>query len=65
MKDFYLKSVVLGSLSGLFAFLIHNFFDTNFYSVQLGNMMWVVMGLVVAAQMISLNEDSLASVEKS
>lgn len=52
MKDDNLSFIMVGSLAGLVAFWIHSFFDTNFYSVQLGNLMWVVMGLVVASQRV-------------
>lgn len=40
--------LVLGVLTGLSGFLLHSSVDTNFYSVQLGNLMWVVMGLLMA-----------------
>ena len=55
MKDDFLIIVLLGSLTGLFGFLAHSFVDTNFYSVQLGNFMWLVTGLVVASQKIEFN----------
>lgn len=58
MKDPYLSAVLLGGLSGLAGFLVHSFFDTNFYSVQLGNLMWLVMGLIVAAQMCPKEQSS-------
>lgn len=38
----------LGFLTGFLGFLIHSFFDTNFYSVQLGSLMWIIMGAIVA-----------------
>ena len=54
MDDPFLYSVATGLLSGLFGFLVHSGLDTNFYSVQLGNLMWVVMGVIVATQKIAL-----------
>ncbi|MFA6378985.1 MAG: O-antigen ligase family protein [Candidatus Omnitrophota bacterium] len=54
MKDPFLLCVVIGLLSGLFGFLIHASLDTILYSVQLGNLMWVVMGVIVASQQIDL-----------
>lgn len=54
MNDPFLNAISVGLLSGLFGFLVHSFFDTNFYSVQLGNLMWVVMGAIVATQQIAL-----------
>ena len=50
--DPWLQSISIGALTGLLAFLVHSAVDTNFYSVQLGNFMWLIMGLVVAAQKI-------------
>lgn len=52
MKDRSLAILLLGSLIGLGGFLVHSFFDTNFYSVQLGSFMWLVMGLIVTIQKI-------------
>jgi len=47
-KDSYFRSISFGAYIGLFGFMIHSAVDTNFYSVQLANLMWVVMGLIVA-----------------
>ena len=52
MRDPLLAMLLLGSLIGLGGFLVHSFFDTNFYSVQLGSFMWLIMGLIVAVQKI-------------
>ncbi|GEM_PF-417084 len=52
LKDPFLGLLLLGSLIGLGGFLVHSFFDTNFYSVQLGSFMWLIMGLIVAIQKI-------------
>ena len=52
IKDPPLRFLLLSFLAGLAGFLIHSFFDTNFYSVQLGSFMWVIMGLIVAVQKI-------------
>lgn len=38
-----------GLLSGILAFLVHSFFDTNWYSLQLSVYLWVMIGLLVAA----------------
>ena len=46
------KILLLGCSAGLLGFLIHSFFDTSFYSVQLGSLLWVTIGLVVAIQKI-------------
>ena len=52
MQDPFLAAFLFGSLIGLGGFLVHSFFDTNFYSVQLGSFMWLIMGLIVAIQKI-------------
>lgn len=52
IKDPSIRALLLSFLAGLAGFLIHSFFDTNFYSVQLGSFMWVIMGLIVAVQKI-------------
>jgi putative inorganic carbon (hco3(-)) transporter len=48
MTDPFLKYLMAGAAAGLVGFLIQSFFDTSFYSVQLGNLMWIFMGLIVA-----------------
>ena len=52
MRESYFKYLLVGFGAGLLGFLLHSFFDTNFYSVQLGSFMWLVMGLIVAVQNI-------------
>lgn len=37
-----------GLLSGVFAFLVHCFFDTNMYSLQLSTYLWFMVGMLVA-----------------
>ncbi|HOW35848.1 MAG TPA: O-antigen ligase family protein [Candidatus Omnitrophota bacterium] len=54
MNDEFLTALLAGSLAGLLGFMLHSGVDTNFYSVQLGNLMWVVMGVIVAVQQIDL-----------
>jgi len=46
------KILIFGFLTGLLGFLIHSFFDTNLYSVQLGSLFWVIMGVIVVFQKI-------------
>ena len=38
---------IVGLLSGLLAFLIHSFFDTNLYSLRLVTIFWFLIGLAV------------------
>lgn len=49
-------AILVGLLTGLFGFLMHCFVDTNIYSLQLGNLMWFIMGLIVAAQKVHGSE---------
>jgi O-antigen ligase len=48
LNDPFLEAVLAGALAGFAGFLFQSFFDTTLYSVQLGNLMWIVMGLIVA-----------------
>lgn len=48
-KQLRLEDIVfLGFLSGSITFLIHSLFDTNFYSLQLSALIWVMFGLLIA-----------------
>lgn len=49
------KMLLIGAATGLLGFLIHSFFDTNFYSVQLGSLMWVMMGFIMSVRELSLD----------
>lgn len=40
--------LVLGLLAGILAFLVHAFFDTHLYSLQLVVLFWYMLGLTVA-----------------
>ena len=40
--------LVLGFLSGILAFLVHAFFDTHLYSLQLVVLFWFMFGLTAA-----------------
>ncbi|MCR4337075.1 MAG: O-antigen ligase family protein, partial [Candidatus Omnitrophica bacterium] len=54
-KNFTLKEnsfvffVIFGGSAGLLAFWFHSLVDTTFFSVQLGVLMWMMMGLVMTA----------------
>jgi O-antigen ligase len=47
-----LRFLLISFLTGLSGLLIHSFFDTTLYSVQLSSFMWLLMGLIVALQHI-------------
>lgn len=42
-------AVLFGFYCGFLGFLAHSFVDTNFYSVQLGVFLWVMMAVIVVA----------------
>ncbi len=59
VKDSVLAFVLPGAMAGLMGFLVHSFVDTNFYSVQLGNLMWVTMGMIGACLSIQKRLDGM------
>ncbi len=48
IKDAWPLTFLQGAVSGLFGFLVQSFFDNTFYTVQLGVLMWLIFGLMVA-----------------
>lgn len=56
VRDRFPHHFLLGLLAGLGAFLVHSFFDTNFYSTQLSTLMWVAVGLILAIPRSELDE---------
>jgi len=48
----------VGLLSGIFAYLIHSFFDNNLYSLQLSVYIWVLIGLMVAINQLPVQASS-------
>ncbi len=47
LKDNKLRMISAGLISGIFAFLIHSFYDTNMYSLQLSSQFWFFVGILV------------------
>jgi len=47
-QDWNLAVLATGLLSGVFAYLVHSFFDTHFYSLQLSAYLWFIVGILVA-----------------
>jgi len=47
--------LLLGILSGILAFLVHAFFDTHLYSLQLVVLFWFMMGFAVAVMRLEPN----------
>ena len=52
-KDRGLGALTVGLLAGIFAFLVHSFFDTHFYSLQLSVYLWYMVAVLVATCKIS------------
>ena len=55
VDDINLRNLLLGAMAGLVGFLVQSFFDTNFYSVKLDSLMWLMIGLIIVIQRIGLN----------
>ena len=55
-------AILGGMLPGLFAFLVHSFVDTNFYSVQLGVLMWVAMAALISFSQEKISASALAEI---
>ncbi len=53
VNDKFLQGALMGLLAGVFAFLIQSSVDTNLYSLQLGNLLWVMMGASIAIQKVT------------
>lgn len=58
MPDGFYRVILAGLFSGLVGFWVHGGMDTNFYSARLGNLMWIMMGLVVAVIGLAKQEAS-------
>jgi putative inorganic carbon (HCO3(-)) transporter len=43
-------AILLGLICALFGFLVHSFFDTQLYSLQLSALFWFMLGLAVGIQ---------------
>lgn len=59
MTNAFWQNILAGALAGFFALLVHSFGDTDFYSVQLDNLMWMMVGLIVAIQHIGKEEGKI------
>ena len=61
IRDDSIKMLLAGTLAGFTGFLVHSFFDTNFYSVQLGSLMWITMGMITAIRQVGTDDKEDAS----
>jgi len=59
VRNDFLSCLFLGSLMSLVGYLVHIALDTDFYEVQLGNLLWIVMGIIVAVYKIQSTSTSL------
>lgn len=50
-KDF----ILLGLICGMVGFLVHSFFDTDLYSLQISVLFWLILGLIAAKNDIKLS----------
>jgi len=63
-KDGFYKLILIGSTSGIFAYLIQAALDTNLYSLPLAVLFWFMMGFVMAVvrlagknRIVNMNEE--------
>ena len=54
-----LNPFLLGLICGLFGFLIHCFFDSHLYSLQLAFLFWLMLGSLVAATKLATNQHNV------
>lgn len=52
----FYSAVLAGLLAGWVGFLVHSSLDTNFYSTKLADLMWIIMGLMVAVSLLMQKE---------
>jgi hypothetical protein len=45
ISEAFYGSILLGISTGVFAFLIHSFTDTNLYSLNLATLFWSAIGI--------------------
>ena len=59
------KALLQGAMAGLAGFLVECFFDNALYTVQLGILFWVVLGLAVALMNLNLRRETFDGNELS
>lgn len=55
-KEVVLKALGFGLLAGVSGYFVHILFETSFYSVYLGNMIWLMMGFIVTLSKFTSGE---------
>jgi O-antigen ligase len=61
IKDQFFNSVLWGISIGVFAFLVHSFFDTNLYSLNLVTLFWCAIGISQAIINVCGKESNAAA----
>jgi hypothetical protein len=59
IQDPDLQFLSIGLVSGIFAFFVHSFVDTNFYSLQLSSYLWVMTGVLMSIQRMEMKMVSI------
>jgi O-antigen ligase len=57
--DPFYHSLGTGLVIGLSAFLMHSFFDTNLYSLNLASLFWISSGILASVLNVARNEETL------
>ncbi len=57
-EDPFYRAVLTGGLAGLTGLFFQSFVDTDFYTIQLGNLLWLMMGWVLALGNLILRDRS-------
>jgi len=55
IKDIWPLTILQGTVAGLIGYLVQSFFDNTFYTSQLGVLMWILIGLLVAVTRLTPN----------
>lgn len=55
-EDGFIKSVQIGSLAGLLAYLVHSAIETNLFSLQLAVLFYYMLGVTMSIQNIALKQ---------
>lgn len=57
IKNLFFRTLIIGLAAGICGFLIHSFFDTNLYSLNLASLFWISMGVLAATINIARTEE--------
>ena len=57
-------NLLLGVLAGFLGFLVHSFFDTNFYAGKIAVLMWIMIGIIMVLQRIINQPDKIFCIKR-